>query len=490
VSQLIDPPHRREPEGEQAQSASDGAQGRRRPWDFLRPPPPAPLIDDPETIRATYGFWRPRILITATFAYAVFYLVRKNLGGAIPAMEEDLGIDKESLGLFLTLHGVMYGVSKFFNGFVGDRSNARYFMALGLVLSAACNVAFGLSSAVVAMGSFWVLNGWVQGMGFPPCARTLSHWFSPSERPTMFGIWNTSHSIGAAGASALTGFLVVRYGWRPCFLVPAGIAVVGAVAVRHFMRDTPASLGLPEIEEFKGDTRKVDAVEEVETLDAATVVGEPLAQREFVLRHVLSNPLVWFVSTANFFVYVVRQVIYDWGPSYLYEAKGIALDHANFMVALFEIGGVAGAVLGGIATDRYFRSHAGRVCVGYMAACAALVFAFWKLESNSIALNAALLAGIGFFIYGPQCLVGVIAANLGTKRATATAIGLTGLFGYASTVLSGWGFGRLVKSRGWADGLGLVFGCSIAALFLFVLVWNVSAETELKIQEKGNRPRS
>jgi OPA family glycerol-3-phosphate transporter-like MFS transporter/OPA family sugar phosphate sensor protein UhpC-like MFS transporter len=306
----------------------------------------------------------------------------------------------------------------------------------------------------------------------------------------MFGIWNTSHSIGAAGASALTGFLVVRYGWRPCFLVPAGIAMAGALAIWHFMRDTPASLGLPEIEEFKGDTKKVDVVEAVETLDAATVVGEPLTQREFVLRHVLSNPLVWFVSTANFFVYVVRQVIYDWGPSYLYEAKGIALDHANFMVALFEIGGVAGAVLGGIATDRYFRSHAGRVCVGYMAACAGLVFAFWKLESNSIALNAALLAGIGFFIYGPQCLVGVIAANLGTKRATATAIGLTGLFGYASTVLSGWGFGRLVKSHGWADGLALVFGCSIAALLMFLLVWNVNAETELRIQQKAKGPRS
>ncbi len=28
------------------------------------------------------------------------------------------------------------------------------------------------------------LNGWVQGMGWPPCGRTMVHWFSISERGT------------------------------------------------------------------------------------------------------------------------------------------------------------------------------------------------------------------------------------------------------------------------------------------------------------------
>jgi len=38
-------------------------------------------------------------------------------------MGQELGITKEKLGLFLTLHGVLYGVSKFANGFLADRSN-------------------------------------------------------------------------------------------------------------------------------------------------------------------------------------------------------------------------------------------------------------------------------------------------------------------------------------------------------------------------------
>ena len=68
------------------------------------------------------------------------------------------------------------------------------------------NVCFCLSSAVYALGVFWVLNGWFQGMGFPPCARGLTHWFGAGERGTKFAIWNTSHSIGAAGALLVVVF--------------------------------------------------------------------------------------------------------------------------------------------------------------------------------------------------------------------------------------------------------------------------------------------
>src|SRR5207302_318158 len=106
---------------------------------------------------------------------------RKNLSIAMPAMEHDLHISKSDLGKFLSLHGMLYGVSKFANGFIGDRANARVFMVVGLFFSALVNILFGFSSAVVTFGLLWMLNGWFQGMGFPPCARLLTHWFSPRD---------------------------------------------------------------------------------------------------------------------------------------------------------------------------------------------------------------------------------------------------------------------------------------------------------------------
>src|SRR6185369_8312469 len=128
-------------------SASDVAQDRSR-WvpRILRPDPPASvIIEDPGEVKRRYAHYRPRILFWSTVGYAAFYFVRKNLSFALPVMEEKLHISKEGLGLFLTLHGVLYGVSKFANGFLGDRANARVMMALGLLASAGLNVAFGVA---------------------------------------------------------------------------------------------------------------------------------------------------------------------------------------------------------------------------------------------------------------------------------------------------------------------------------------------------------
>ena len=105
--------------------------------------------------------------------------------------------------------------------------------------------------------------------------------------------------------------------------------------------------------------------------------------------------------------------------------------------------------------------------------CGVTIFLFWKLPPGSGWLaNTALLCAAGFFIYGPQCLIGVMAANLATKRAAATAVGLTGIFGYASTVLSGWGMGWLVEHYGWSIGFELLIAVAFIGMILFATTWN------------------
>src|ERR1043166_8567380 len=126
---------------------------RLRNW-FAPDPPATIAVREPE-VASTYRYWQRQIMVSSIVGYASFYFVRKNLGFAMPAMQTDLGIGKEQLGLFLTLHGVLYGISKFTNGFLGDRSNARTFMFTGLVLCALLNIWFGLSTGVVMLGVIW-----------------------------------------------------------------------------------------------------------------------------------------------------------------------------------------------------------------------------------------------------------------------------------------------------------------------------------------------
>ena len=421
---------------------------------IFRPAPATEPLTDPGEITDQYGRWQKRVLISSIIGYATFYFVRKNLSIAMPAMEAQLGIHKAQLGLFLSMHGVLYGVSKFANGIFADRANARIFLVVGLSVSAILNVFFGLSSTVLALGIIWTLNGWFQGMGFPPCARLITNWFSPRELATKFALWNMSHQIGGALVFILCGYLV-GFSWRLCFFVPAVIALLCSLFLWLTLPDTPPSVGLPEIEGT--------------TTGDATAGEKPEEFRRFLIEHVFTNKYIWIVSLANFFVYIIRYSLVDWGPTLLTETKHIGITHASWMVAGFEFCGLFGAIIGGYLTDRYFRGRAIPICLAFMILAGVCVFLFLKIPAQSEITTATLLGFTGFFVYGPQCLLAVTAANLATKKAAATAIGLTSIFGYASTVLSGWGLGLVVQRYGWDLAFeGLIVAAALGAL-LFVL---------------------
>jgi sugar phosphate permease len=437
----------------------------RNRFNIFRPAPPAAvLLTDPAQIAAQSRRWRARVLLFSIIGYATFYFVRKNLGMAMPLMSQSLGLDKVAFGTFLTLHGVVYGVSKFANGFLADRANARTFMAVALLASAILNLVFGCSSAVVALGFLWLLNGWFQGMGFPPCARLMANWFSPKELATKFSIWNSSHNIGSILIVLLCGFLVggsfFAPDWRLCFFVPAAIAGVVAVLLWFRLPDTPPSVGLPEVEG---------------THLAGTDDESPADFRAFLFRQVFRNKYIWLLATANFFVYTIRYAVFDWGPTLLMETKHVKILHAAWMIAGFEVFGLVGALLGGWLTDRFLGGRAARACVVYMALAGVSVFLFWKIPTQSEWLITGLLCATGFFIYGPQCLLAIACANLATKRAAATAVGLTSLFGYASTTLSGWGLGFVVQHYGWNAGFAGLIGCAVAGTGLFIAAWPARA---------------
>ena len=54
----------------------------------------------------------------------------------------------------------------------------------------------GLAITLMAVLNFLV--GWFNGMGWPPCGRVMTHWFSIKERGTWMSFWNCAHNVGGA----------------------------------------------------------------------------------------------------------------------------------------------------------------------------------------------------------------------------------------------------------------------------------------------------
>lgn len=100
---------------------------------FLSPPLYKPEQTGPEADHR-YRKLRLQVFIGAFIGYAAFYIVRKNFSMAIP-MLEPFGFEKGELGTVLAMNAVAYALSKFLMGAVSDRSDARKFLPLGLVLA-------------------------------------------------------------------------------------------------------------------------------------------------------------------------------------------------------------------------------------------------------------------------------------------------------------------------------------------------------------------
>lgn len=446
-----------------------------------------------QSIKKKYNYWQWKTLIVLMIGYALFYFVRKNFSIVMPALESELGLSKAKLGLFLTLNGVIYGVSRFVNGFFADRMSRKKMMAAGLFLSAVVNILIGLSpqmdglfnlldaegkattGLVVLIGSLWLINGYTQGMGYPPCGSLMAHWIKPSELATKQSIWNSSHSIGAGLVSVLCGTLILQKfsysAWQWCFFIPAILAIAGSVMLLLTLKDTPASVGLPDPE----------SMDENAPSKADVQVEDPSftekVYRRLVSKMVFRNPVIWILAITNFCVYVIRFTILDWGSTFLTQDRGLTIQAASTVVAASELaGGIVGTLIAGWATDRFFKSRSQRTCLIGLLGATLCFLLFWLTPKgmNGLAVTCIIMAS--FFVYMPQALIGIACSNQATKRVAASANGLAGIFGYASTTVSGLMFGYLAEHFGWNSvfEVAIVFG--VIGVVLFAFIWNAPSD--------------
>ncbi|QLY33743.1 glycerol-3-phosphate transporter [Nocardia huaxiensis] len=415
-----------------------------------------------------YRRLRWQIFIGIFFGYAAYYLVRKNFALAIPYLtgaEGDSGYHYSNgqMGLVLSAISLAYGISKFVMGSVSDRANPRVFLPLGLVLSAAVMLFMGFvdwsTSSVLVMWLLLFACGWFQGMGWPPSGRTMVHWWSQKERGTIVSVWNTAHNVGG-GLPPLLFLLGMAWfhDWRSAFYMPAFCAIVVAVIAYLLMRDTPQSVGLPPVEEYKNDyPPDYSAKDEIE-----------LTAKEIFTRYILPNKLLWFIALANVFVYLVRYGVLDWSPTFLRVEKGFSLDKSSWSYFLYEYAGIPGTLLAGWMSDKVFRGNRGATGVFFMILVTIAVGLFWWTTSPGLIMICMIT--IGFLIYGPVMLIGLHALELVSKKAAGTAAGFTGLFGYLlGSVAASAVIGYIVDHLGWNWGFGLLFAGSIAAVLLLLL---------------------
>jgi OPA family sugar phosphate sensor protein UhpC-like MFS transporter len=434
---------------------------------LLQPAPYIAEIQDPEVVKEDYKYWRIRILYSMFIGYAFYYFTRKSFTFAMPGLIQDLGFDKSQLGILGSILSLTYGVSKFASGIIGDRTNPRYMMALGLMLTGVFNICFGLSSSIFFFALFWGLNGWFQGFGWPPCARFLTHWYSHSERGSWWSTWNVSHNVGGFLIPWVAGVALQYFGWRYAMYVPGILCIFVGFFLINRLRDTPQSLGLPPIEKYRNDF--VDKIE--------AQGGKDLTTKQILIDFVLKNSYIWILAVAYFFVYAVRTGINDWTALFLVESKGYSSIGANGCVSLFEVGGFFGSLAAGWSSDRLFGARRGPINVLFTLGMLVTIGLFWFIPAGYTMLDSAVMFLIGFTIFGPQMMIGLAAAELSHKKAAATSTGFVGFFAYIGAAFAGYPLGTITQSWGWEGFYWALLLCCAISTALLVPLWSVTAST-------------
>lgn len=416
-------------------------------------------------IEPTYKKLRLQVFLGIFIGYAGYYLVRKNFSLAMPDLIAE-GFSKTQLGFALSGVSIAYGLSKFIMGNVSDRSDARKFMSIGLLLSGITMIVMGVfplaTSSISIMFILMLLNGWFQGMGWPPSGRVMVHWFSIKERGTKMSIWNVAHNIGGGliGPLAILGVALFN-DWHAKFYLPGMIAVFIAFIIYLTLRDRPEACGLPSIEKYKNDYP-----------DTYIEETKPLTAKEIFFKHIFNNKLLWFIAIANAFVYLVRYGVLDWAPTYLSEVKQFSLNETGWAYFLYEWAGIPGTLLAGYLSDKWFRGKRAPVSIIYMVLVLVFVLVYWKNPAGNPMLDNISLIAIGFLIYGPVMLIGVQALDLVQKKAAGTAAGFTGLFGYlGGAVAANIVMGYIVDIYDWDGGFYLLIFACIMSIILIGFTW-------------------
>lgn len=409
---------------------------------FFDPPQAKPLLPK-EKIDKVFKSMRFRVFLGAFIGYAAYYLVRKNLSLAQADMIEEGLIDKQGAGIAASAVSIAYAFSKFIMGTLSDRSDARKFLSVGLVIASLVMMSVGFlpfsatnqTINVVMLFAVMLLVGVLSGMGWPPCGRVMAYWFSNNERSFKMSLWNTSHTIGSGtlGVVALMGVtlfadLGISQTWRANFIVPSCFALVMAIFCWWALRDTPESCGLPSVADWRNDHSGVKTKEKV---------GEKVPFKTLLVDYVLKNKWVWMIALVNAFVYMIRYGVGDWSPTFLQESGIMDKDECKVVFSIHNYVGAVGTIACGWISSRFFKGRCAPPTIIFMALVLLGTLIYWQIPllaevtgiSAKVWVYVALIL-IGFCIYGPVALVTIQALNLVPKSAAGTVAGFVGLSGY------------------------------------------------------------
>lgn len=342
------------------------------------------------------------------------------IGYVAPSIIKAWHIERSALApvFAMGLIGLMVGALTF--GPVADRIGRRPVLIFCTLFFGVCSL---LTATVESLNGLLLLR-FVTGLGLggamPNAIALTTEYAPPRIRATTIMIMFCGFSLGAALGGLAAAGLITRFGWQAVFVL-GGVAPCVLVVV--LLALLPESIRFLVLRGGRGARiasilAKIEPGAKLDAQTAFTVAEHKsdafVVKQLFTERRTLLTLLLWLI----FFMSLLDlYFLSSWLPTVINDS-GVAVNQAVLITAMFQVGGILGAISLGRLFDRF--PPFPMLALTYLGA--GVFVASVGTAGTSIPLLFLTVFLTGFCVVGGQ-----IAANALTAESYPTAIRATGV---------------------------------------------------------------
>lgn len=377
-------------------------------------------------------FWCVLILIIDGYDLAV-------VGAALPAIMQDMNVDPTSAGIMAgsALLGTMLGA--IFLGTLADRIGRPRMIAICVALFSIFTAVAGLTNDPVSFSIARFIAGLGIGGVLPVCTAQMGEYSPLKLRTRLITLVFAGYSVGGILVALTAKQLIESYGWQWVFYV-AGLPVL---LIPFILKSMPQSVGYllrnGRQDELREIVRKIEPGRTVD--DTVVVTGNVAVQntQETPVRDLFkqgrgfSTVMIWTAfMTGLFMVYSLNSWL-----TKLMAMAGFSLGSALNFVIVFNLGSIAGAMVGGWLSDKFSIKHV-LVCF-YITGAIALTLLGYTRDTTAL---FAVVFLVGASTLGTQLLAYAYAGDFYPSEIRSTGVGFASGVGrigaIIAPVLIGW----------------------------------------------------
>ena len=296
-----------------------------------------------------------RLLVGLTALTIIFDGIDNQLMGvAIPTIMREWSVERSDFAPVISLGYLGMMVGGAVAGLVGDRLGRRVALLSSMLVFGVMTMAVAVVDGIAALGTLRFLTGLGLGGAIPNAAALAAEYVPARQRPLAVTVTIVCVPLGGTLAGLIAIPALPAFGWRALFFAGGLAPIAAAIALRWLLPESPRFLARhparqPELVRSLARMGHVVPADAVFVDRAEANVGRASIGTLFRPDYRRDSIGLW---AAYFSCLLAVYLGFSWVPSMLTGA-GFSPSVASTGITAFNLGGVVGALAGGVCIARW-----------------------------------------------------------------------------------------------------------------------------------------